>query len=98
MRVFRKARGVGYVIAPMLIKIAREVGLVGYDQAMTAWENGSTFSEKVVKKSDIEPVFLAPLLQIDYDGPALSYHKGHVVIGIKQTVKNIEVMLRQKER
>lgn len=89
LKKFPKASGVGYVIAPQLIKIAIDCGLVGYREALENWSNKSVFSAKVFQKGEIIPADITGLM-IDWEGDRLSYLGDGIKMGIEATIKSIE--------
>lgn len=92
---FPEASGVGYVIAPALIKIAIGVGLIGYKEALRNWEEGLVGDEKVYQPGENLPMYVPNVLLIDWDGPAIWRRIGGIQIGIKQTIENIEKIIAE---
>ena len=87
----KNAGGVGYVIAPELIKIAKDCGLLGYGEALTRWNETGSFSQSVIGKG--EPIPNNFGLLIDWEGPALQYKGTNIAIGLEQTIRQIELAL-----
>jgi len=87
----KNADGVGYVIAPELIKIAKQVGLIGYDEALSRWKSTGIFAQNVVEKGEPLPNNFG--LLISWEGPALQYKNTDIAIGIEQTIKQIELAI-----
>jgi len=89
---FKKASGVGYVVAPQLIKIAHQVGLQGYDKAMNRWWGGMIKEEKVYQPGEAIPTWVD--FGIDWDGPALIERNGRLLLGIRKTIEEIEEAIK----
>jgi len=90
-----KAGGVGYVIAPQLIKIANEVGLFGYDRALIDWNNCGVINETVSQpgESVVDKRF-----SISWEGPALSLFSAGVKVGLEETIHQIELKLDEMNK
>lgn len=93
---FKESGGVGYVITPQLLKIADQVGLVGYNQALMCWLNAGVFGAKVYEPGEVLPTAgdsTNTQILVNWDGPGLCYKNGIITVGIEQTIKNIQYLL-----
>lgn len=88
---FPEAGGIGFVILPQLLKIANEIGLSGYADALGRWELTSVLNEKTGELGE-----LTGKIVLGFTGPSILYlkEKDQIYIGIEQTVKNIEEALK----
>lgn len=89
---FPKASGVGYVVVGQLMKIASQLGLPGYGQANIVYLGGSVLSEQVF---DEEHVPSGTPLQITWDGPSIVQQNDTYRIGIKETMNQIDLIIKQ---
>jgi hypothetical protein len=90
----KNAGGVGYVIAPELMKIAKDLGLVGYGEALIKWAGSGVFDQKVYAKGEPIPGGVdSPSLMVSWEGPALRYGGQGIALGIKETLRQIDLAL-----
>ncbi len=89
---FKNAGGVGFVIAPQLIKIAIQVGLLGYERALIRWQTNLVITE-TTDTDDTNKMVNG--LFINYEGPSLAIIKGNnICLGIKRTIEDIELAIK----
>jgi len=92
VKKFKNASGVGFAITPQLIKIAIQVGLMGYDEARVIWTNSNVFADQATD----DPALLqnSPLL-IVWEGLPIRRSNGQIIIGIKRTIEDIETAIKE---
>jgi hypothetical protein len=98
LKKFKKAGGVGFVLAPKIIQIAQQVGLAGYSDAMARFLRGSIYSEQVITDVPIDATDATDAtdgngLLISWEGPSLRYISTNLCIGLERTLEEIELCL-----
>lgn len=95
IKQFPEASGVGYVVAPQLLKIGGHLGLPGCLAALEHWKVRSVIGEKVFVPGETIPTdndFL-----ISWEGPSLIMRNAKTIVGIKRLIEEIESALAQTE-
>lgn len=90
----KEASGVGYVIAPQLLKIASQIGLIGYDEALQQWTRTAISDEKVYQPGEVIPDGSG--LFVDWEGDSLIRKGFGIYVGLKETIDRIEAVLKDK--
>jgi hypothetical protein len=95
LKKYKRASGVGFVILPQLLKIAIQVGLVGYWEAQQKWLESSIYGASVgaegVEGREVKPRSIA----ISWEGPGLwRDNTGCIRVGIERTIQEIEMLLK----
>jgi len=92
LKKFKNASSVGYVVTPQLIKIAIQVGLMGYDEARIRWSNSNVFTDEAT--DDPEKLSTSTLL-IVWEGLPIRQRNEQIIIGIKRTIEDIETAIKE---
>lgn len=97
---FPEASKSGYVIMPQLLKIASQLGLMGYDQALTRWLNsdctksivyptGADIYKDENNQNNTECLSNGRIF-ISYKGLPIRMIQNEIFIGIKETLDLID--------
>ena len=92
LKKFKHAGGVGFTIAHELFKIASQVGLLGYADALNRWFSRSISSATT---DETEIAKMSNGLSINWEGASLRIDsKNNIIVGLKRTIEDIELVVK----
>lgn len=93
LKKFPEASGVGYVLTGQVLKIAKQLGMIGYAEALMAWHESKVFSEKVFD-NDADALRADVRLIINWKGLGLRLIENTYIVGLYRTIEDIEEALK----
>lgn len=99
LKKFPRFGGVGFVVAPKIVKLAAELGLGGYDLALSYWLKNESLrdtcdEEELEKFTDPENTEFG--FGVFWEGANLRFFNNKCSVGLKNTLEQIETLLTDK--
>jgi hypothetical protein len=89
LNCFPEASNVGYVLLPIVLKLAIDYGMKPFTEVLNAWEGSDLKKAKVYQSVD-EAVNAGAKVMVNWEGKSVEEVKGTFVIGLKSLLKEIE--------
>lgn len=93
LKKFPRASDAGLVIAPTLMLLANKLGMPGYGEALTLFNNSNILNAT----GSAGPSDEAGLFNLSWFGSALLVVGGRYFVGIEQTLHNVELACKGGE-